>query len=218
MTVTRSSGVDTETDSVLTAKDEVVPIVEIALGEPVTSKIEAMSMVVEGPDVRAEAAVDDQEGGCSRADVLVSEARLLSMVLTLPLGLSMVVRIELVSMVVIVVVTPGVGTVVTSMMFTPVGDEVHESCPRVEATSLVPTLVMASGILDPIEGNATDGEKLSFRPKALVRLVLAWFPEVRKPNVVCSLEVICNVSVALEDSPRVSSLPVVCSDHGLADE
>lgn len=123
LTVTRPWGVDTEPDSVLDAMDEVVLIAEIALGEPVTSKIEAMSVIVLEP-VGAGAAVDDQVGGCCRADVLVSVARVLSMVLTLPFGPGIVVRTELVSIVVIVVVTSGVGAMVTSMLLTPARYEV----------------------------------------------------------------------------------------------
>ena len=217
MTVTRPWGVDTEPDSVLDAMDEVALIAEIALGEPVTSKIEAMSVIVLGPDVGAGTAVDDQVGGCCRADVLVSVARVLSMVLTLPFGWGMVVRTELVSTVVMVVVTSGVGAMVTSMLLTPAGCEVCDSCPRVEATSLVTTLAMVASVLDPMEGNVTDGEELIFPPEALVMLVMSWLSEVRDANVVCSTEVLGNVSLASGDLPRIRLFPVVCSDHGLAD-
>lgn len=217
LTVTRPWGVDTEPDSVLDAMDEVVLIAEIALGEPVTSKIEAMSVIVLEP-VGAGAAVDDQVGGCCRADVLVSVARVLSMVLTLPFGPGIVVRTELVSIVVIVVVTSGVGAMVTSMLLTPARYEVCDSCPRVEATSLFTTLVMVASVVDPTEGNVTDGEELIFPPEALVMLVMSWLSEVRDANVVCSTEVLCNVSLASGDLSRIRLLPVVCSGHGLADE
>lgn len=217
-TVTRSGGVDSEPDSVLDAKDEVVPIAEIAVGEPVASKREVMFVMVQGPNAGAGEAVDDHVSGCSRADVLVSVARVLSMVLTLSFGLGMVVRTELVSMVVMVVMVLGVGAVVTSMVVTAAGDEVCDSCPRLEATSLVATLVMATSVLDPIEGNMTDGEEAVFPSEALVRLVMAWLSEVRFANMVGSMEVLGNVSVVPGDPPRVRSLPVVCSDLGLADE
>lgn len=217
-TVTRSGVVDSEPDSVLDAKDEVVPIAEIAVGEPVASKREVMFVMVQGPNAGAGEAVDDHVSGCSRADVLVSVARVLSMVLTLSFGLGMVVRTELVSMVVMVVMVLGVGAVVTSMVVTAAGDEVCDSCPRLEATSLVTTLVMATSVLDPIEGNMTDGEEAVFPSEALVRLVMAWLSEVRFANMVGSMEVLGNMSVVPGDPPRVRSLPVVCSDLGLADE
>lgn len=217
-TVTRSGGVDSEPDSVLDAKDEVVPIAEIAVGEPVGSKLEVMFVMVQGPNAGAGEAVDDHVSGCSRADVLVSVARVLSMVLTLSFGLGMVVRTELVSMVVMVVMVLGVGAVVTSMVLTAAGDEVCDSCPRLEAISLATTLVMATSVLDPIEGNVTDGEEVVFPSEALVRLVMAWLSEVRVANMVGSMEVLGNVSVVPGDPPRVRSLPVVCSDLRLADE
>lgn len=140
------------------------------------------------------------------------------MALTLPFALGMVVRTELVSMVVMVVVTPGLGAVVTSMMLPPAGDEVRDRSPRVEATSLVTTLATATGILGPTEGNVTDGEELIFPPETLVRLAVASLSEVRDANVVCSMEVVSNMSVASGDLPIVRSLSVVCSDRGLADE
>lgn len=59
-TVARPWKVDTEPDSLLDAKDEVVPTAEIVLGELVTPKIEAMSVVVQEPDAGAGVAVDDQ--------------------------------------------------------------------------------------------------------------------------------------------------------------
>ena len=217
-TLTRSGGVDSEPDSVLDAKDEVVPIAEIAVGEPVASKREVMFVMVQGPNAGAGEAVDDHmSSGCSRADVLVSVARVLPMVLTLSFRSGMVVRTELVSMVVMVVMVLGVGAVVTSMVVT-AADEVCDSCPRLEATSLVTTLVMAASVLDPIEGNETDGEEVVFPSEALVRLLMAWLSEVRFANMVGSMEVLGNVSVVPGDPPRVRSLPVVCSDLGLADE
>lgn len=218
-TVTRSGGVDSEPDSVLDAKDEAVPTAEIAVGEPVASKREVMFVMVQGPNAGAGEAVDDHmSSGCSRADVLVSVARVPSMVLPLSFRLGVVVRTELVSMVVMVVMVLGVGAVVTSMVVTVAGDEVCDSCPRLEATSLVTTLVMATSILDPIEGNVTDGEEVVFPSEALVRLLMAWLSEVRFANMVGSMEVLGNVSVVPGDPPRVRSLPVVCSDLGLADE
>ena len=205
---TRSWGVASEPDSVLDAKDEVVPIAEIAVGEPVTSKLEVMFGMVQGPNVGAGEAVDGHMSGCSRADVLVSVARVLSMVLTLSSGLGLVVKTELVSMVVIL----GVRTVVTSVVLTAAGDEVCDNCPRLEATSLVTILVMAASILDPIEGNVTGGEEVVFPSEALVRLVMAWLSEVRVANMVGSMEALGNMSVVPGDPPRVRSLPAVCSD------
>lgn len=207
-TVTRSWRVASEPDSVLDAKDEVLPIAEIAVGELVASKLEVMFGMVQGPNVEAGEAVDGHMSGCSRADVLVSVAKVLSMVPTLSFGLGLVVRTELVSMVVIL----GVRAVVTSVVLTAAGDEVCDSCPRSEATSLVTTLVMAASILDPIEGNVTDGEEVVFPSEALVRLVMAWFSEVRVANMVGSMEVLGNMSVVPGDPPRVRSLPAVCSD------
>lgn len=131
--------------------------------------------------------MDDQVGGCSRAGMQVSVARVLSMVLTLPSELSTVARTKLVPMVVMVVATPGEGAEVTSMMFTPAGDEVHDSCPEVEAASLVITLMMAIKVLDPIERNVTEDEELIFPPEALVRLVMARLSEVRDANMVCPI-------------------------------
>lgn len=131
-----------------------------------TSKTEAMSMIVQGPTVGTDAVVDDQVGGYSGADVLVSIARVLSMVLTLPSGLGVVVRNELVPMVVMVVVTPEVWAVVTSMMLTPAAGEICDSCSGVEAIVLVTTLVVAPRLLDSTEGNVIDGEELIFSPEA----------------------------------------------------
>lgn len=190
MIVTRPWGVDREPDSVLDAKDEVVPIAELVSGEP-------LSVMAQGPDVGVEAVVGDQVEARSREDMLVSVAR----VLTLLSGLDMVVRTEFVPMVVMVVETSGVGAAVTPMMLTSAGVEVCDSCPGLETASLVATLVVATRVLDLIEGNLIDGEELITPPEALVKLVMAWLLEVRDGDVVCSMEVRCNVSVASGDAP-----------------
>lgn len=167
-----------------------------------TFKIEVMSFIAEEPDVGAEAVVDDQVEGCSMADVLVSVARVLSMVLSLLSGLDMVVRTELVPIVVIVVMTRGGGAVVVLIMLASAGNEVCDSCSVIEAALLVVTLVTAASVLDSIEGNTPDGEEFIFPPEAsLVGLVMAWLLKVRVADVVCSLEVRCNVSVASRDAP-----------------
>lgn len=198
VTVIMPRGVDKEPDSALDAKDEVVPAAEVVSGEPVTFRIEVVSFIAQGPDVGAEAVVGGQVGGCSRADVLVSAAKVLSMVLTLLSGLDVGVRTE----VVMVVVTLGAGAVVALRMLTSAGDEVCDSCSVIEAASLVTALVMATRVLDPIEGNTPDGEELIFPPEAsLAGLAMAWLLKVRDADVACSLEVRCNVSVASRDAP-----------------
>lgn len=214
MTFTRSWGVDTEPESMLDAEDEVVPIAKVVSGKPVTSKMEAMSVIVQRPAVGADAVMADQVVGSCRADVLVSVARALSMPLTLPSGSRMAVRNELVPMVVMVVVTPEVRAVVTSMMLTPAGGEVCDSRSGAEAT----TPVMATRLSVSTEGNVTDGEELVFSPEALVKLVVAWLSGIRDPNVVCPVDVIFNVSVPSGDALSVRSLPAICSDNRLADE
>lgn len=195
-------GVDKEPDSVLDAKDDVVPIAEIVSGEPVTFKIEVTPFIAQGPDVGAEAGVDDPVEGCSRADELVSVAKVLSMVLTLLSGLGVVVRTKFIPIVVMVVVTLRGGAVVALKMLTSAGDDLCDSCSVIEAASLVATLVMATSVLDPVEGTTTDGEELIFPPEAsLVGLTMAWLFKVRDADVVCSLEVRCDVSVASRGAP-----------------
>lgn len=169
VTVAMSWGVDVEPDSVLDAKDEVVPIAEFVSGEPVTSKTEVIFFKLQRPDVGAEAVVGDHVEGCSRADVLVSVAR----VLTVLSESDMVVRTGLVPMVVMVVVTSGVGGVVTPTVLISAGDEVCDSSPVLEGASLVTTFVMATRVLDPIEGSMIDGKELIFPPEALGGLVMA---------------------------------------------
>lgn len=196
-TVTGPWGVDKEPDSVLDAKGDVVPIAEVVSGEPVTSNIKAVSVMALGPDVGREAIVGDQLEGCSWVDMLVPVAR----ELTLLSGLDVVVRTESFPTVVTVAATSGVGVVVTPMMLTSAGDEVGDSGPGMEAASPVTTPVMATRVLDPIEGNVTDGEVLIIPPEALVGLVVAWLLKVRDGDVVLSVAFRCNVSVASGDAP-----------------
>lgn len=51
-----------------------------------------------------------------------------------------------------------------------------------------------------------------------MRLVVAWLSGVRNANVVCSVGVVFNVSVAPEEALSVKSLPATCSDNELPDE
>lgn len=187
-----------------------------ALGEPESSKVEAVSMTVQGPNEGA--VMEDQVGWGTRADVRVSVARLLSVVLTCPSGLGAAVRTGLVPMVVRVVVTRGAGSVLPCMVLAPAGDEVRDGCPGVEATRAVSTRAMATRVSDPMEGKVDSAEEFIRPPKASVSLVLAWPPEGSDANGVSSAEVRCHVSVVSGDVPGVRPCPAVCPDHGLADE
>lgn len=211
LTVPRPCRGSTEPD----AKND-VPTAGAALGEPETSKVEAVSMTVQGPDEGA--VVEDQVGWGTRADVRVSVARLLSVVLTRPSGLGTAVWTGLVPMVVRVVVTRGGGSVLPRTVLSPAGDEVRDGCPGVEATPLVSTRVMATRVSDPVEGKVDSAKEFIRPPKASVSLVLAWPPEGSDVNGVSSAEVRCNVLVVSGDVPGVRPCPAVCLDHLLADE
>lgn len=137
------------------AKDEAVPITEVVSGAPVTASVEAVSVIAQRPDVGAEGVVADRVEGSSRADMLVSVAR----VLTLLSGLGVAVRPELVPMVVMVVAPSGVGAVVTRVMLPSAGGEVCDHCPVVVAASLVTTPVVATRV-----GDSTEGSRLACGP------------------------------------------------------
>lgn len=124
------------------AKDKAVPITEVVSGAPVTASVEAVSAIAQWPAVGAEGVVADPVEGSSRADMLVSVVR----VLTLPSGLDVAVGPESVPVVVMVVAPSGVGAVVTRMMLSSAGGEVCDHCPVVEAASLVTAPVVATRV------------------------------------------------------------------------